>query len=478
MTFLSMLSMAVIASAPSGSEVTIYNQGFALVKETRSLNLKSGQQLVAIEDVAEMIEANSVAIRSVSAPGSFTVLEQNYQYDLINSAAILNKAVGGKIALNRVLPNGQKEVIRGTLMSAPTQVVSTGNGSQYTYNGLVLQADDGRILLDPTGEIEVTTIPEGMISKPTLLWEILANRAGANTVELSYLTQGITWSADYVLSLDGLGKLGNLKGWVTLNNNSGATYKDAKLKLLAGEVQRAMNRPQGFGGGRGGMEAKADVAQFAEEQFSDYHLYTLQRPTTVRNKEQKQVSLLEAFDIPVVKRLVIDPMRMYPGYRPSEGEVGTGPLKPQIRIEFKNDKASNLGMPLPMGKVKVFMRDNSGALQMLGEDQIEHTPKDEKLSLVVGRAFDVVVERKRTKFEYIRRGGTIIGARESFEVEVRNRKETPEAVTVIERLWNDYRIIQTNMEFTKLDSNTLQVVIELKANETKKLAFSVEYLWD
>lgn len=474
------LALAVSAAADTGAEVTIYNQGFALVKETRDLNLKSGRQEVRIEDVAQLIEPSSVGIRSISSPGSFEVLEQNYQYDLISTQAILNKAVGGRIALNRVLPNGVKERITGILMSSPTAIVG-GGGGQYVYNGLVLQADDGRILLDPSGEIEVTSIPEGLISKPSLLWDLVSDRAGQNKVEISYLTQGMSWNADYVLSLDGEGKTGDLKGWVTLNNNSGATFKEAKLKLLAGDVQRAQPRfGGGLGaGGRGGApEAMMDKG-FAEEQFADYHLYTLGRPASIRNKEIKQVSLLEATAVPVTKKLIIDAMRFYNNYQPQEeGTIGIGKIKPQIRIEFKNDKASNLGMPLPKGNFKVFQRDKSGSTQMLGEDQIDHTPRDEKLSLVVGQAFDVVCDRKRTKFEWLRRGGpTGWGTREWWEIELRNRKESPERVYVWERHWWEWAIKENNMPFNKLDANTIEFVVDLKAGETKTIKYLVETYW-
>jgi hypothetical protein len=288
----------------------------------------------------------------------------------------------------------------------------------------------------------------------------------------------MSWNADYVLQLDDDGKKADLKGWVTLTNNSGATFKEVRLKLLAGDVERAKDQmPRAAARGRGGGAAGGG---FVEESFADYHLYTLQRPATVRDKEMKQVSLLEAFSVPVTKKLVLDPMRNFVGYRASEGEVGTGPMKPQIRIELTNDKASNMGMPLPKGKVKVFQRDKSGSVQMLGEDAIEHTPRDEKLSLVVGRAFDVVAERKRTAFEYIRDPvdrNRVHGAIETFEIEIRNRKEAAETVTVLERLWGEWKVTKNNMNYKKLDSQTLEFIVPLKANETKKITFTVENRW-
>jgi len=471
------LSTILHASLPSNTELTVYNQGFALVKEQRSLDLKKGVQQVAVEDVAQMIEANSVGIRSISEPGSFTVLEQNYQYDLISVQAILNKAVGQEIKFNRVLPDGKKEQIVGKLLTAPTNIVSDANGSQnMIWSGMVIRTNDGRILLNPTGELEVSSIPDGLISKPTLMWEVDANKSGTNQIELSYLTQGMSWKCDYVLALDGTGKVGDFKGWVTMTNNSGASFSGAKLKLLAGEVYRAQQ--PGRMGGSGGAEMAMDrlkAGNFQEEQFADYHLYTMQRPATVRNNEIKQLSLLEAVNIPVRKKLVIDAMRGWGSTYPGDGEVGTGPIKPLVLIEFTNDEASHLGMPLPMGTVKVFQRDKSNALQMLGEASIQHTPKNEKLSLPVGRAFDLVAERKRMSFKWL--GNSNRGCVETFEIELRNRKETPETVHVYERHWGEWKVTDHNLPFVKLDSETIDFVVELKPNEVKKVTYTVETRW-
>ncbi len=473
------LSLAVVASQASGTQVTVYNQGFALVKEQRRLTLRSGVQTVAVEDVAAMIEPTSVGIRSLSAPGSFRVLEQNYQYDLISTTAILNKAVGKEIVFNRTLPNGQKERVTGTLMSAPTATVGDADGNVgRTWNGMVIRTDDGRILLNPSGEIEVASIPEGLISRPTLNWMVQAAAGGENDVELSYITQGMSWKCDYVLSLDQAGKVGEFQGWVTMTNNSGTKFQDATLKLLAGEVNRAPAVDQRFPGARGGRaEAMMDKAAFEQEQFGDYHLYTLERPATLRDREIKQISLMEASGVPVTKRLVVDPFRGMGGRTPDEGEVGTGPIKPLILIEVKNDKASKLGMPLPMGTFKVFQRDRSGSVQLLGETRIDHTPREEKLSLAVGRAFDVVAQRKRTAFEWIRTGGQNRGARESFEVEVRNRKETPETVEVFERFWGQFEIKGNTHPFDRPEQGTIVFKLELAPNEVKTVKFSVETRW-
>ena len=229
----------------------------------------------------------------------------------------------------------------------------------------------------------------------------------------------------------------------------------------------------GFGGaGRADAMMKSEGG-FAEESLFEYHLYTLQRPATIKNNEIKQLSLLEGKGVKVVKRLIVDSMQTMGQYYPSEGEVGVGNIKPQVRLEFVNSKANQLGMPLPLGNVKMYQRDAAGSVQMLGEDRIEHTPKDEKISLVVGRSFDVVAERKRLNF-------TRNSARmftETFEVELRNRKDTAESVVVLERHYGDWRVTSKSMEFEKLDSTTMQFLVPLKAGETKKVTYTVETRW-
>ena len=478
MSLFALIGLPIALQTQQTNELTVYNQGFALVKETRMLNLRLGRQEVALEDVAALIEPSSVGITSLTDPKSLEVWEQNYQYDLINTMAILDKAVGQQIKLNRILPNGTKEVIVGTLLSSPTAIVNAEGGPQYTYNGMVLQTNDGRILLNPSGEIEVSSIPEGMISKPTLIWDLMASKTGENEVEVTYTTRGMSWTADYVLMLNDSTTLADLKGWVSMTNNSGKTFKNAKLKLLAGDVQRLMGGgPGGFGGGGArGAFAKMEDNSFKEEALFEYHLYTLQRPATLRNKEMKQLSLLEGKGVKVTKKLIIDSMTGWGQYYPSENLVGTGVMKPQVRIEFKNTKKNNLGIALPQGKFKVYQRDKSGSVQMLGEDQIQHTPKEETISLVVGKSFDVVVERKRLNFEWVSRNNPYI-VRETFEVELRNRKDTPETVHVLERHYGDWRVVSKSMDFDKLDAITMKFLVPLKAGETKKVTYTVETRW-
>ncbi|MDR3690472.1 MAG: hypothetical protein P4L46_13930, partial [Fimbriimonas sp.] len=328
----------------------------------------------------------------------------------------------------------------------------------------------GRIVLNPTGEVEVESVPAGLISKPTLMWDIKSGAVADVPVELSYVSHGLNWNADYVITLNGQGK-GDIQGWVSLSNSSGATWHNAKLKLLAGDVHTI--EPQSMID-KGLME-KSDVVSgnlgMVEESLFEYHLYTLERPAEIRNNETKQLALLQGQNVPIEKRLIIDSIAY--SYYPSEGEVGTGNIKPQVRLEFVNNKESGLGMPLPKGKIRVYQRDRSGSVQLLGEDTIEHTPRNERVSVVVGRSFDVVANRRRTNFTRL----NARDVRETFEVEARNRKETPVTVHIFERHWFDWRITKTSQAWQKLDSNTAEYVVDLKPNEVKKVLYTVETRW-
>ncbi len=459
--------------APTYHEVTIYNQGFGLVKENRVFRLKPGRQTVAVEDVAQQIEPASVGVRSLTSPNDFTVLEQNYQYDLISTQAILNKSVVQKIRFIRHF-GAEREVLEGTLISAPYAVVgSPDGGSSETYNGMVIKTDDGRIILNPTGEVEVSSVPPGMISVPTLLWDLDTTKGGDQTVELSYLTKGINWNADYVLTL-GDNSTADFLGWVTINNQSGATFKDAKLKLLAGDVNRI--QPPQFGGVGGGarfdMAAKS-AEQFQQENLFEYHLYTLQRPATINNREIKQISLLEGHGVKYTKDLILDSLKDFGVYYPSENQVGVGDLKPTVRVSFVNSKENNLGMPLPKGTIKVYQRDSSGSVQMLGENAIDHTPKDETVSLDIGKSFDIVANRKRTNFKVINTYTT----QESFEIDIRNRKDVADTVQVYERHYGDWRVTDKSMDFKKLDANTMDFVVNIKPGEDKVITYTVITKW-
>lgn len=469
------LIAAALAGGASNVELTVYNQGFAFVKEIREFDLKQGIQQVKVEDVPSSIEATSVGIKGLGG-FNFSVLEQNYQYDLISPIAILNKAVGQKIRVTRWFGN-TKEVLEGTLLSSPTAMISdAGGGQSFTYNGLVLRTDDGRIVLSPTGEVEVQSLPNGLISKPTLSWLLDSATAGTNKIQMSYLTQGMSWTSDYVLMIGSKpSEPASMQGWVTLTNNSGGSFANAKLKLLAGDVNRApQNAPsRGMVMEARAMMAKAADSNFKEESLFEYHLYTLQRPATVANHEIKQVALVDAEGIKTEKKIIVDSMMDFGGCMPSEGEIGTGDIKPIVKLIFKNSKENGLGIPLPKGRVKVYMSDASGSSQMLGEDNIDHTPKNEKITLNLGRSFDIRATRKRLDYKRI----SDRAFRETFEIEVRNNKEVAETVNVYERHWGDWNVNDSNLTFEKLDSQTMGYTLVLAGSEAKKIRYTVTTKW-
>lgn len=468
-----------VAAAPKGVELTIYNANFGLVKEVRSLAINTGRQEVRISDVAAYIDPTSVSFKGLTAGTDLEVLEQNYQYDLLSPQSILLKSIGKRIRLRQLLSDGKVITTEGTLLSAPGQVISQQGGQYQTYTGMVLHADDGRYILDPIGTVEVLELPEGLISKPTLMWDLVASKSGSVDVELAYLTNQINWSSDYVLTLDSDDTRADLNGWVTINNQSGASYKDAVLKLIAGDVRRVQPRFRGAAESlaRDSMRAGA-AGGFVEEQLFEYHLYTLSRPATIRDRETKQIALLSAPSVPVKKELIFEGQRSMwygagRGYRPGEGYASDPNIKVNIIVELVNSEKSGLGIPLPKGKVRVYKRDAKGQVQMLGEDEIDHTPREEKIRLYIGDAFDVVGERRRTQFKRI---ATNV-VEESFEIKLRNRKKVVETVKVVEHGWADWRILSESMPSEKIDSNTFQYVVSLEPDKEVIIRYTIQTTW-
>lgn len=476
MILTTLLSMAAMAAAPKSVELTVYNGNFGLVKEVRSATLANGRQLMQVEDVASFIDPTSVSFKPLGS--QIDILEQNYQYDLLSPQAILLKSIGKRVRFRQTLANGQAVVSEGVLLSAPGQIVNAGDGGQQVYSGMVLKTDDGRIMLNPVGTAEVMEIPEGLISKPTLVWDLVTQKSGNHDFELAYLTNNITWSSDYVLTLNATDTGADLNGWVTINNRCGATFLNATLKLIAGDVRRVQQQPRPQGGFAGGGRGGAADSGFQEQSLFEYHLYTLQRPATVRNNETKQISLLSVLDVGVKKDLVYEGQRSYwraygGNYRPGEGYATDPNSKINVIIEVVNSEKNKLGIPLPKGKVRVYKRDSTGQVQMLGEDQIDHTPRDEKLRLWIGDSFDVVGERKRTNFSKV--ASNII--EETFEVKVRNHKRTPETVRVIEHGWSDWEVLRETMKNRKMDSNTFEYVLTLKADEEQVITYTIRTKW-
>ena len=470
LALLILVALSVVALAEDSSSValTVYNDGDAIVRETRTIDVPAGVGEVRFEDVAATIDPTTVKFRSLTDPEGTAVIEQNYEYDLVSADKLLEKYLGQKVEV--VTQDGA--TFTGMLMS-------------FDQRQLVIQESGSvlRIIGRPDNVKNVTCIglPEGLIIKPTLMWLLQSAAGGSQSVEVAYGAGGCGWRADYTAVLNDDDTALDLSGWVTLTNNSGKTYNDASLKLMAGEVHRAPEAK--MAGGRAGSMSLGlrmdESAAFQEKSFAEYHLYTLPRRTTIKDRQIKQIELLSAASVPVKKEYLFDPLRDLSPYWSgpmmdenfSVGDKG----KTQVFIIFKNDKASNLGMPLPAGRMRLFKMDG-GDMEFVGEDNIEHTPKDEKLEILMGNAFDIAGERTRTNFVSGR------GARwmeESFEIKVRNHKDQPITVNAREHLfrWVNWKLTSWNHDYEKLDAQTIQFPIALAPDQEKIITYTVRYEW-
>lgn len=453
----------VCSAQDEGVNLTVYNQNFALVKDTRSMDLQKGVSEVRFDDVASQIEPASVHFTSLTAPLECVIQEQNYEYDLVSAWKLLSKYIDKKV---KILTEGGS-VYEGVLLSYDDNNIVISNDTDKSLN-MISRSENIK-------DIEFTELPEGLITKPTLMWKIANDKAGKHLAEVSYLTNGINWLCDYVVVTDANDKNIDLSGWVTIDNRSGVTYKNAGLKLIAGDVHRVVKDDIDYNMGRRKSMAVAEAAapQFDEKSFFEYHMYTLQRRTTVKNNQTKQISLLNAAAVPVTKLFIYDPSE-YGWYYYHEGQSTKG-QKVKVKVEVKNSQDNHLGMPLPKGKVKVYKKDTDGKLEFIGEDSIDHTPKDEKVRLYLGDAFDVVGERKRMDFKQY--GHT---CDETIEISLRNHKNEDIEVTVVEHLWRytNWNITSKTHEFTKKDAQTVEFKVAVPKNSEIKLTYSVHYWWD
>jgi hypothetical protein len=467
---LALLAAAVTCTTPSelkaqtaGVDLTVYNQNLALVKERRTLDLELGVNEVAFQDVAALIDPTSVLFRSLTDASGTVVVEQNYEYDIVGSQKLLQKYVDQDIQL--VTEDGSE--YSGKLLSGTQDVI--------------LQAADGQVTvvkLDQVREYSFPRLPEGLITKPTLLWQVEAAEGGTHDIEVTYMTRGVNWQADYVLLLDQADEKIDLDGWITLNNNSGASYEDAKLKLIAGDIHRAQDALAYAEGEVFAAPVAAKEQQVEERAFFEYHLYEVQRPVTVKDRQTKQIEFATASTVPAAKFFVYDALpRPFYSYAPiTEPSYGyTGLRKVMVMLEFENSEEAGLGMPLPKGIVRVYKEDVDGSTQFIGEDRIDHTPKDEKVRLYLGDAFDIIGERKQTDFRKPSRRTMV----ESFEITIRNHKDEAVEVRVVEHMfrWMEWEITSTTDEYTKTDARTIEYRLDVAANGEETIEYTVFYRW-
>lgn len=440
--------------------VTIYNQDLALVKDARRVTLDEGGNRLALRDVSARMRPETAQLRSVSAPGALQLLEQNFDFDLLTPEKLLEKYVGRTVRVVRTHPT------TGAESTESAQVLSA-------QGGVVLRIGD-RIETGVPGRIVYDDVPANLRDRPTLVAELTnRQRSGAQNLELSYLTGGLAWKADYVAELNADDSALDLNGWVTLTNQSGTSYRNAKLQLVAGDVNRVRDVMVQAKATRATMALAAPApAAMAEESLFEYHLYTLGRPTTLAENQTKQVALLSAAAVPVSKQLLLSGADYY--YRNSVGQIGQK-MKVAVNVEFSNRETSRLGMPLPKGVVRVYKRDASGNAQFVGEDSIDHTPKNETVRLHLGDAFDVTADKKQTDFkrrETNNRASYV--AETAFEIVLRNAKTEAVTVTVREPVPGDWTMLEESLKHSKVAAGTAEWRVPVPAGGSTTLSYRVQ----
>src|SRR5687767_6518833 len=437
--------------------VTIYNENLALVKDQRRIALEAGRNRLALREVSGRIQPETALLRSLSHAGSLTLLEQNFDFDLLTPAKLLEKYVGREVRIVRTHPQtGAESIETATVLAA--------------NNGVVMRIGD-RIETGLPGRIVYDGVPASLRDRPTLISELEAARGGAQTVELSYLTGGLAWKADYVAELNAADSALDLNGWVTLTNTSGTAYPNAKLQLVAGDVNRVREEMR-LAARKGEMRASAAPApQMAQEALFEYHLYTLARPTTIADKQTKQVSLLSAAGVPAAKELVLQGADYY--YRSSVGGIGQK-MKVGVFVQLENRESARLGMPMPKGVVRVYKRDSAGNAQFVGEDRIDHTPKNETLRLKLGEAFDVTADKKQTDFkrrEPTNRASYVFES--AYEIVLRNAKKQAETVVVREPVPGDWSMLEESQAHAKVAAGTAEWRVKVPAGGSTTLRYRV-----
>jgi hypothetical protein len=435
--------------------LTVYNSDIALVRDVRELQLPRGKFDLNFMDIAATVNPATVHFRSLTEPSQMNVLEQNYEYDLLEPDKLLRKYVGRDVTLvqNRQEGGSSREALtKARLLS---------------YNKApVWQIGNDIVTGLSAGQMRFPELPNNLFTRPTLIWT-LDNRGGAHhRVEASYLASQLSWSADYVLTVSRDEKTSDLDGWVTLTNGSGTAFRNTKLQLVAGDVNRVR---EAFGrvtdaAAKSVVRAEAPMVQ---ESFSDYHLYTLGRKTTINNNETKQLSMMTATGIGVRRRYVVDGQQFY--YR-NVTHPGS-PLRDTVQVyyELKNESRAGLGLPMPAGVVRVYQADSNGGVQFVGEDRISHTAKDETLNLRIGSAFDVTCERNQVDFQRV--GGSVYEV--EYQITVRNHKTAPITVEVNEPIGGTWQMLRSSHEWTKSAAWAAAFTVPVEANGTSTLKYRV-----
>jgi hypothetical protein len=441
--------------------VTVYNSNIALVRDVRQLTLPTGSFRLKFEDIAATVNPATVHFRSLTEPEKLGVIEQNYEYDLLEPAKLLHKYVGKEVTLVRSYQDNnttKREEIKATLLA--------------DNNGPVWKIGNDIVTGMYAESYRFPEVPANLYDRPTLLMSLDNSGARKHQIEASYLATNLSWNADYVLTVARDDKAADLDGWVTLANNSGTAFHNARLQLVAGDLNRL---PQG--GLRAMDEARvaksmvAAAPQFQQENFSEYHLYSLGRRTSVEDKETKQISLLQGSGVPVEKIFVVNGQNFYYHNQYNPGSPQKDPV--MVFYKFKNEEKAGLGMPLPAGNLRVYQKDSKGGVLFIGEDRIDHTPKDEIVTVHIGNAFDVVAERKQTDFKKIAANVWEM----EFEITLRNHKDSPITVEVNEPIGGDWEMLSSSYKFTKTAAFAAQFKVPVDKNGTSVLKYRIRAHW-
>jgi hypothetical protein len=488
-------------AAPGQSGLTIYNQNFAVVREPLALKLQQGTNEVSVTNITAHMEPDSVILRDPRGQRALQILEQNYRADPVSQGLLLSLYEGKEIDFLIRKGEGADQIVHGKIIRSgyvPHQAGMQRYGQQYAMQQRAFAYGEGsqpiievngQLRFNLPGEPLFPALADDTILKPTVRWVLETDQAGPLDAELSYITGGMSWEADYSMLAQKEGESIDVLGWVTMDNQSGRTFENARIKLMAGDVSKIQpedRRQFAYADEMGGMGGMMGGPPVSEKAFEEYHLYTLARPTTLHDRETKQVEFLRAEGVQAQRLYIYDGAKIdrnrYRGYSPenlrSDRDYGTQ-SNPKVWVmkEFKNSKENHLGVPLPRGRMRFYRRDDDGRLEFTGENLIDHTPKDETVRVYTGDAFDLVGERRRTNYQIDTQRDWLD---ESFEIKLRNRKEEGTVeIRVVEHLyrWINWEIVEKSNTFLKTDSQTIEFRIQVPAGEEKIITYKVHYTW-
>lgn len=475
--------LACVTSLSAQTAITVYNGNFGVVRDTVPLDLSQGITEQSYSGVTSQLEPESVILRDPSGKVTFSVVEQSYRGDPVDQQRLLQMFEGETIRFLKIV-DGKEVINEGKIIRAPAMVMTTnqyGNQQQKVLEPIV--EIEGLLTTHLPGTPLFPSLGDDSILEPTLSWKLHSNQKAAFAAQLSYLTNGMSWKSDYNLVLPEKGDEVTLAGWVSIENNTGTTFEDASIKLIAGEVNKVKPAPQ---------QVRARVMEMAmadsyaaaapkveAKKFDEFHMYSLPLQTTLRDRETKQVEFVRSEKVQTEKLYIYDGsggVRYYGNLNANQNYGQNAQPDVAIYREFKNSEENGLGVALPAGRTRFYRMDSDGQLEFTGENTIEHTPKNETIRVYLGNAFDLVGERTRTNF-YKHPSRNLI--RETFKVEIRNRSEQEVAVQVVEHLfrWSNWEITEHQGEYEKTDAQTVEFPVVVDADKTKTISYTVEYTW-